>query len=484
MKKWIPFWIGACVFFLQMLSCSSLEEDYSANPAHHLSFSVDTLSFDTVFTSIGTATRQFMVYNKHPRALNIERIRLAKTGVSGFRINVDGRKGNDFRNIEILSGDSLYIFVEATIDPTNKDQALLVQDSLLFELNGNHQRVLLEAIGQDVHLFKGGRRIESDETFAADKPYLIYDSLTIAEDATLTMLPGVECYLHDNAVVSVSGKLIAEGTLDKPILFRGDRTDDVLEGVLSYDRTPGQWGGLSFDSSSYGNVLNHVVIRNAKRGLYLSSSNTEQEKLFIANAQVTNMTGEALLALNCRVKAVNTEFSNTALSTVQLQGGHYEFVHCTLANYMSLETRRSPSLSMSSLSHQENAFPLEARFDNCIIDGSFGAGNTDYSGELYIEESTAESPINYHFNHCVIKTKGAENDRFVAIQFAKSPTYKLLGGEKNKYCYDFRLDTITSPGVEGADLEIAKQYPQDRLGVERVGGVQPSVGAYQFVPKE
>ena len=484
MKKWMPLGMGVCALCLQMLSCNSLEEDYSVNPAHHLSFSVDTLSFDTVFTSIGTTTKSFMVYNKHPQALNIERIRLSNKRASGFRINVDGRKGDNFQNIEILSGDSLYVFVEATIDPNDKKQALLIKDSILFDLNGKQQRILLEAIGQDVHLIKGGRHIEKDETFAADKPYLIYDSLTIGEQAKLSILPGVQCFFHENAFVSVSGTLSAKGTLEKPILFRGDRLDDVLEGTLSYDKTPGQWHGLRFASSSYGNVLDHVIIRNAIYGIDLSNSNTAQEKLSISNAQVTNMTKVALVATNCRVKAVNTEFSNTASSTVHLQGGLYEFIHCTIANYITLSTRLSPSLVLDSYSDDKGSYPLDVRFDNCIVDGSYGVGETDYTGELLLGKSTEEAPVNYLFNHCTLKTKGKDNANFISTQFEKSPTYKLLGGEKNKYCYDFRLDTVSSPAAKGADLEISKQYPKDRLGVDRAKEGNPSIGAYQFVPKE
>ena len=100
-----------CTLLLNLLAgCDGLDENYSTNPNHRLSFSTDTLSFDTVFTTIGSATKQFMVYNKNSEPLNIERIILASPATSGFRINVDGRKGDNFDNVRIAAKDSLCIF--------------------------------------------------------------------------------------------------------------------------------------------------------------------------------------------------------------------------------------------------------------------------------------------------------------------------------------------------------------------------------------
>ena len=92
--------------------------------------------------------------------LNIERIIQASPATSGFRINVDGRKGDNFDNVRIAAKDSMYIFVEVTVNPNGKDQPLLIQDSIVFTYNSVKQTVLLEACGQDVKLIKGGQNIE------------------------------------------------------------------------------------------------------------------------------------------------------------------------------------------------------------------------------------------------------------------------------------------------------------------------------------
>ena len=162
---------------LNLLSCDGLDENYSNNPNHRLSFSVDTLSFDTVFTTIGSATKEFMIYNRNDQPLLISEIMLASGEETGFRINVDGRKGDHFQDVRIQADDSLYVFVEVTVNPNASNQPLLVDDSIIFTTNGVKQSVRLEAYGQNVNLYKNGLILTQDTHFTAERPYLIYDSL-------------------------------------------------------------------------------------------------------------------------------------------------------------------------------------------------------------------------------------------------------------------------------------------------------------------
>ena len=95
---------------------SCIDDDFTTNPSHVLAFSTDTVAFDTVFTTIGTSTRSFRIYNRNKKSLNISSIKLADAEHSGFHINVDGMSGDNFTNVEIRGKDSLYVFVEANID--------------------------------------------------------------------------------------------------------------------------------------------------------------------------------------------------------------------------------------------------------------------------------------------------------------------------------------------------------------------------------
>jgi len=53
-------------------------------------FSSDTVMFDTIFTSIGSATRNFRVINPYDTDLTIDLIKLAGGEDSKFRINING----------------------------------------------------------------------------------------------------------------------------------------------------------------------------------------------------------------------------------------------------------------------------------------------------------------------------------------------------------------------------------------------------------
>ncbi|MDR1455988.1 MAG: hypothetical protein LBJ01_10085 [Tannerella sp.] len=484
--------------FSLLAGCEGMN-DYSANPDHRLHFSADTLSFDTIFSSVGSVTKQFMVYNPNGEALKIESIMLANAGKSGFRINVNGRRGDSFKDIDIWKKDSLYVFVEVTVNPNGAHQPLIIEDSILFYTNGVRQSVLLQAYGQDIRLIKGGVTFAKDTTLTAELPYLVYDSLTVAEGAALTLEKGVRFYMHSQASLIVAGTLRAKGTREEPVLFRGDRLDYIYaEIVLPYDRIPGQWRGIYFAPASFGNELDHVIIRNGFSGLVFRESTPEQKKMDIRHSQITNMDDHLLVAINCWIEASDSEFSNSTNATVALIGGKYRFAHCTLANYKKIGKSRnlqSPCLMLSNhLKSDENeqACPLlQAGFDNCIIDGSFSADSTHlYSGELMFftkeqgEEQGHDATFNYRFNSCLIKTAAVENERFVRNLFVKSPSYLKTATREEAYEYDFRL-AGESAGIGRADRAVSEQFPVDRYGVSRLtGDTAPSIGAYEYVYQE
>lgn len=495
--------ISSILFILP--ACDELDDHYATNPTYRLSFSTDTLAFDTVFSTIGSTTKQLMIYNKNDEPLNIESILLASGETTGFRINVDGRKGSSFNNVRILERDSMYVFVEVTVNPNNGNQPLLVQDSILFQVNGNRQSVLLEAYGQDVHLYKGGQTFDRDTTLPADKPYLIYDSLTVAEGAKLTIEPGATFYMHNRANWVIYGSIEAVGTIEQPILFRGDRLDNILENTLSYDNTPGQWGGIFIKSDSYGNRLENVIVRSGTSGLTCELSTTDQPKLTILNSRITNMSENLLSAINCDITAANSEFTNAGGSVLTLIGGQYEFTHCTIANYMSLTQRDGGSdktlpsktlyLLHNATVNKSGPYPIKkAYFYNCIIDGSFAAtDNFEDNGEISISSgkdltrTNGTDDFDYKFDHCLLKASPMENSHCVGVVFGQQnqDNFLILGGEENHYNYDFRLASDTVPAIGAANKEISQRYPTDFYGVNRLTSPYgPSIGAYEYVPIE
>jgi hypothetical protein len=487
-----------CLIINMLIGCDAID-NYSVSPNHHLSFSADTVSFDTVFTTVGSSTNSFMVYNKNSKDLNIKEIRLSSEGRSGFRLNVDGRTGKIFNDIPIWGKDSLYVLVEVTVNPNDENQPFVINDSVIFAVNGVRQAVVLEAYGQNAHIWRGTTVFNRDTTLAADRPYLIYDSVKIAEDVTVNVEKGVSFYMHNNAKWIIEGTVKTHGTMEAPVTFRGDRLG-AFNSVTTYDKIWAQWDGIFFGSASFDNEMTYTMIRNGISGLTFKESTPDRKKLTLHNCVITNMGANGIYAVNCHIEAVNTELSNAGNYLLMLAGGKHRFIHCTVANYMpsvsGKPVRQTPTLSLSDnlnfLSKNDRKFPLtQAFFDNCIIDGENNATDSKafFGGEIQFssineDDLYGSDDFNYRFNHCLIKTKNITSSRFISCLFEKSPAYIKSEGinkdNKSDFVFDFHLDSV-SAGIGKADRLISETYPVDMDGINRLTNPSgPSIGAYEF----
>ena len=128
MKNYLLFF--SLIFIIILSSC---RDDFETVPSTgDLRFSKDTVYLDTVFTNIGSSTYNLRVYNRSNNDIYIPSVRLAKGESSNYRLNVDGLPGKSFENIEILAKDSMYVFVETTIDVSSEPDPLYT-DEILFD---------------------------------------------------------------------------------------------------------------------------------------------------------------------------------------------------------------------------------------------------------------------------------------------------------------------------------------------------------------
>ena len=133
-----------------VLSVSCIKEErYLTDSSVRLAFSEDTVTFDTVFTTMATITRQVKVYNRYDEPLLIERVSLRGGGASRFRINVDGDTSRVARDVEIGAGDSIFIFIQANINPNDQTSPFLVEDAIVFDFNKKQQQLPLTAYGRN-----------------------------------------------------------------------------------------------------------------------------------------------------------------------------------------------------------------------------------------------------------------------------------------------------------------------------------------------
>jgi len=463
------------VFFLLIISIflSCKKDSFITDNNSKLSFSTDTVMFDTVFTTIGSTTKQLKVHNPYNKSIKISSIFLAGSN-SNFRLNINGRVTNNIKDIEIAPKDSIFIFVEVTVNP-NKNTPIVVNDSIIFVTNGNIQDVKLVAFGQDVILVDE-QIFNNNTTWTNNKPFLIYNSMLVDSGITLTIQQGTKLYFHKNSRLYVKGTLKVNGTLDQQVFFMGDRLEQMYKDV------PGQWEGIFFVAGSKDNSINYGVIKNAIIGIRVDTmASLTIPTLILSNTKIENMSSVGLFAQGSFIRAYNCIIDNCNQYAVDLSiGGSYEFYHCTIANYWEYSNRSTPALNINNY-YQDLTGTYRIReialayFGNCII-----YGNKECEIGLDSFSGIDDQYFNYTFDHCLIKANSelkTSNARdFKDIIVNNDPKFKDINN------YDYTLDTM-SVAMNKGDLSIVNLFPfyliTDFNNVNRTSYGLPDIGAYE-----
>lgn len=478
----------ACILLLFSI-CSACDDalDFTTDPQSVLSFSSDSIRFDTIITTVGSSRSELQVYNRNKKGLKISRVWLEKGSQTCFRVNVDGKyleipSGASVNGLEVWGGDSMLVIAEATLPARNQNEPFEMADRLNFQLeSGVVQSVVVHAVGQDAYMWHG-KVIERDTMLQPGRPYVVYDSLYVASGATLCLQPGVQLYFHDEAELKVRGVLQALGTREHPVVLRGDRTDRLFD-YLPYDNTPSRWGGVRFYAESYGNKFQYTDLHSATYGILCDSASLEQEKLLIENSILHNIGGDGIKTVNCSIRVGNSQISNTKGYCVYQIGGSSEFVHCTLAQFYPWEAVRGQALFLSD-KYFQTLLPLKkAHFYNCLITG--------YSDDVILGSlDESEKNSDYLFVSSVLNTPKVSDDaRYQNCIFEEEVEDECCIREKGfvrfdtrNFLYDFTPDSC-SPARSRADITYVRRYPYDRNGVDRMAVDRAAVGCYEFVRK-
>ena len=476
MKKQV---LAFCVILMSAFFVACNEDaGFSSSPSLRLEFSTDTVSFDTLFTDRVSSSAMFVVRNRNKNSLRISDVRLASGGTSGFNVLVDGQYGSAMRNLEVRAKDSLFVVASVNLDRNGQTVPCMVKDSLLFTLeSGVVQQVMLVAHGRDV-VFMYGDSILSDTTFAAGH-YVVYDSLTVAENAVLNIEKGATIYFHDSAFLRVKGSLNIKGDYGLPVVFRSDRTDNLFD-YLPYDRVPGKWGGVLIDSTSNGNVIEHCDIHGAEYGIMVQRGDTTVQRLSIVSSRLQNFTGNALELHAARVNVVNSLIANAQGNCVKVVGGDVSFVHCTIANFYVWK-QRDVALALHNSLEGEPMPLYGASFKNCIVTGT---KEDELMGYFTTYGDTIPNSVNYHFENSLINTVDTQDSCFVNViyenaeesPFAKEHFVKI---DNEVFDYDFHLmEESTARGIASAtNLDTC---PYDLDGVVREQA-KVDAGCFQYV---
>ncbi|MCB0837598.1 MAG: hypothetical protein KDD99_13095, partial [Bacteroidetes bacterium] len=391
------------ITFLTIWSC-----ERPVNPIEEgtLTFSADTVMFDSIFTTFLTPSERLIVTNNTGRAVKVTRIFLELGEESEFSMIVDGIESDDVSDIVIANADSMHMFIN--LKSQLKDD--YAEEYIVFQVGDEIQRVLIRAFVIDAFFLRAriqqegnfldiqGYYFEKDTTLTPEKPIIMDGPIYIPQGVTVTILPGTELFftpykfgIKDSfgqpvfglySMLFVDGTLHAEGLPGMPIVFKGSRLDSL------YQENPAQWRGIRFFKNSQDNVLRHCRIKNALIGVEVDSiSLNNNPKVLIQHTEIKNMGAHGLVGIgidpsgSIPSSAPAIFMENSIINTCKdrtlalIGGGKYEFYNCTFANYsISRFSRRTPQMLLNNWFSFDgvtaNIYPSYYQFTNCIVWGS------------------------------------------------------------------------------------------------------------------
>ncbi len=432
-----------------------------------LYLSEDTLHFDTVFTTTGSTTQYFKIFNPNSQKLILSNIRLMGGNGSVFKVNIDGVPGSNFDEVEIAAGDSIYGFVTTVINPNSQDLPFVVRDSLQITFNGNKRLLQLEAYGKNAYFLRN-KTITKDTTWSKKLPIVILGQLKVNEAVTLTIEKGTRIYTNALAPIQIHGTLRALGEKQDSnrIVFTGDRLDEP------YKNYPGSWPGIYFNKTSNNNILSYCIIKNAYQGVIcLQEASNALPKLTLQECVFDNIYDVAIGAGKSSITARNCLISNSGYGAYLTAGGNYSFLHCTFAgignNYVA---HKNATFTATNADADGNTDALSCTLDNCIV---YGEGGT-VDNELVVSKK-GSNPFLVAVNNTLYKNKNANN----LIGFTNSinnqlPQFTTI--DVTKRIFDFRLKA-TSPCINTGNSTYA--ITTDLDGNPRPVGI-PDMGCYEM----
>jgi len=507
------------VVFITTVAVISCRKDFQFSPSQgNLTFSVDTLFLDTLFTNISSSTYTLKVYNNSNDDIFVPFVNLGFGEDSEYRLSIDGISGKTFENVEILAKDSLFIFVEVTIDEDAGTalSSYLYTDEIIFDMNENKQEVALVTLVKDVifihpdqdqttrsfqtltlnvgnlaeeeDITLQGRELKTSELhFTNEKSYVIYGYAVVPENETLIIDAGARIHFHNNSglIVSNNASLQVNGSfstdqelLDNEVIFEGDRLES------QFSDTPGQWGSIWLLEGSIDNKINYATIKNASVAILADgNASSLNPKLELSNVQIYNASSYGVLGRQTSITAENLVINNCGQSSfAATKGGYYNVTHATIANYWDSSPRPLPALLIDNTDFDSDSNVIEtqleeANFNNCIIYGN-------NSQELLINTTDNNSSmLNVKFTNCLLRFAQSNPIQDSIYDFTNMSRYENMILNKNP---DFKnseenqfLIGESSEAINRGNTIFSNQVPLDILNINRAD--MPDLGAYQHI---
>ena len=319
-------------------------------------------------------------------------------------MNVDGLMGTKMTNIKLEGKDSLFVFVEVTLDINSQSLPLIIEDSIRFRTNGKDQYVKLAVWGQDAYFHY---KDLNEGTWPNDKPHVIYGYAAVDSAKTLNIQAGTQVHLHKNAIFYVyKSTLNVQGTIGNEVVFQGDRLEQ------DYQDISGQYYGIYFQEARP-STIDYAIIKNGTSGVHLFSEDPTNSSytLTMTNTIIQNQARYGVFIYSgAKVKAENCIISkNGTHALLVLEGGDFNFNHCDLLGYGASP---NPAVGISNFftNYQTATTNVgsinEGVLYNCVVSGSLAT-------EMAIDTiQLAGVTLNFDFKNCLIKSETIQTDSF------------------------------------------------------------------------
>ncbi len=490
---------------LAVLCTSCIKEpQYLTDGSARLAFSDDTVKFDTVFTTMGTTTLQVKVYNNYDEPLLLDAVTLLKGHASRFRINVDGDSSMVARNVEIEAHDSIFLFVQANINPNDQTSPFLVTDSVCFRFNNSEQYLPLMAFGRNAVYHLPTSRVYSTyinqrgqvdtlwypysvidcDNWDHTRPHVIFGYAVVNSNETLHLYAGDELFFADNAYLWVydSATLDARGTQGNPIRFTSLRHDGW------YDSLPGQWGYIWLSTGSKDNHIEWARIENGMAGIVVDTNVNSNPTLTISNSVIQNHSLSGIIGQGAYIEGDNLLVCNCGNTVLQLQfGGRYRFSNSTFANYWRYGSRSASAVVLNNYYNydEQTLFPrdlLQADFYNCIIYGNY---TTRDGADEFLMDYNPAAAFNCRLDHCIVRCSQLDTlGHSSADPSLLINCHRLLLNQDPRFVDprmgDYHLGE-ESPAIGAADNSHLL-VSHDLDGTPRA--YPPSIGAFEYQPQQ
>jgi len=454
------FYIILCLYaFWSLQAC---RKPFQFTESGSLSFSTDSVKFDTIFTTLPSPTRRLIFRNSSGHNLRIKSIELASGLSSDFELIINGDKRQSVSDFELAKGDSAYIFV--SFRSGLKDAKAL--DRILFKTQEHTQSVVLAAYIRDAY-FLTDTFIACDTVFTSEKAIVVDGPLFVPAGCTLTMLPGTHIYFTSRkgpdfnpaSYLIVSGTLKIQGTHEQPVILEGNRLE------ANYTEKGGQWFGVYLSRYAQACEIRHALIKNAVFGIRTDSiSVTQEPKLKLIQTEIRNMEYYGIWMVGFAnpvqqipvILAENILVTNCAKQALRVNGGGIaHFHHATMASYNFDFNRKEPLVFLNN--YGENfAYPLHINFLNCVIHGQ-------EKSEIKFDDAGITGAYNVWFENCLLQHENivnGENNIFSVspgFEDAKGRNFRPVSGspliDKGKGIFIFvDIENKSRPKGNGFDI--------------------------------